>query len=289
MSKPKGAQPHGVRAFLRRHREALIEAFGMDAVYFALRMIGLFGAGAASAAIVAVSTQTSTYHPSYSLSVRGAAFITRYEGSVSHLYNDPYNCTIGVGHLVHMGVCNAPDYKRWPGLTQAQATSLLMHDAATAEGYVRLSVTHPINQPQFDALVSFTFNVGGGGLQSSSALRAVNAGSFSAVPAALAKWSSASGHFLPGLYARRKAEAHLFLTGDYGSGIGTYVPPKPVPLTKAQKLRAKTGYWSWLAWHFGQGAWRGYKPAAPIVRPHVPKVIPAAWWKLAALHVGGSK
>ena len=277
--------PH--KSFLRRHWEAIAEAVGMDAVYFALRMLGIFGAGAASAALV-VATQTSTYHPNYSLSIKGAAFITRYEGSVLHLYNDPYNCTIGVGHLVHMGVCTAADYRRWPGLTQAQTTSLLIHDAGTAESYVRSSVTHPINQPQFDALVSFTFNVGVGGLQSSSALRDVNSGSFSAVPAALAKWSTASGHFLAGLYARRQAEAHLFLTGDYGAGIGKYVPPKPATLTKADKLRAKTGEWSWIAWRFGQAAWKGYPKAAPSVRPNVPKTIPAAWWSDAAKH-GGSK
>jgi lysozyme len=279
-----------VGRFMRRHKRAEEDAAataGLELVWTILKRAGLVGAGIASAAVVSTITSGGgpTYHPQFSLSVMGAAFITRYEGSVSHLYNDPFNCTIGVGHLVHMGVCAPADYKRWPGLTQAQATSLLMHDAATAETYVRESVTHPIDQPQFDALVSFTFNVGGGGLQSSSALRDVNAGDFAAVPAALAKWSSASGHFLAGLYARRQAEAHLFLTGDYGAGIGKYVPPKPAPLTKAQKLRAKTGYWSWLAWQLGDGAWKGYGPANPKVRPHVATRVAHAWWTAEAAHV----
>jgi hypothetical protein len=53
----------------------------------------------------------------------------------------------------------------------------------------------------------------------------------------------------------------------------------PVPLTPAQKLRAKTGYWSWLAWKLGEGDWAHYKPADPLVRPNVPKLIPMTWWR----------
>jgi hypothetical protein len=51
-----------------------------------------------------------------------------------------------------------------------------------------------------------------------------------------------------------------------------YVP------TPADKLRATTGWWAWVAWKLGEGDWRHRKPADPVVRPDVPKVISAAWW-----------
>lgn len=53
--------------------------------------------------------------------------------------------------------------------------------------------------------------------------------------------------------------------------------PKHVP-TEADKLRAKTGWFSWVAWKLGEGDWADYKPADPKVRPNVPKVISPAWW-----------
>lgn len=52
----------------------------------------------------------------------------------------------------------------------------------------------------------------------------------------------------------------------------------PKPPTPADKLRVKTGYFSWIAWRLGEGAWRKYGKANKTVRPNVRKVIPAAWW-----------
>lgn len=58
--------------------------------------------------------------------------------------------------------------------------------------------------------------------------------------------------------------------------------PRFVP-TKADKLRAKNGYFAWVAWKLGEGDWIGYGIAHPSVRPNVPKVIPPVWWKRYAL------
>lgn len=266
-----------VGAFVRRHKhaeEATVEAAGLDLLWAFLRGAGLFTAGIASAATIAsVTSNGPTHHPTFALSSKGAAFIARNEGVRYTPYNDPYNCTVGVGHLIHMGRCSASDLATWK-LTPTQATSLLMHDSSTAANAVRSDVTHSINQPQFDALVDFTFNVGTGGLASSSVLRDVNAGAFDAVPDALNLWSYASGTYLPGLHTRRVAEGTLFLKGDYGPQIGLFAPPDPA----IAKLKVKTGYWSWLAWKLGEGGWKAYKPAAPSVRPNVPKRIPASWW-----------
>lgn len=54
--------------------------------------------------------------------------------------------------------------------------------------------------------------------------------------------------------------------------VGTYVP------TPADKLRAKTGWFAWMAWYQGEGDWAKYAPRTQAVRPHVPKLIPPTWW-----------
>src|SRR2546423_470893 len=92
-----------------------------------------------------------------SLSDRGLSFIERHEGFVGHLYNDSAgNCTIGYGHLLHHGGCNANDRRRYPhGITRAAARTLLRADAGVAERAVRGDVHVRLNQHQFDALVSF--------------------------------------------------------------------------------------------------------------------------------------
>lgn len=57
-----------------------------------------------------------------------------------------------------------------------------------------------------------------------------------------------------------------------------YPVPKYVP-TPQDKLRAKTGYFAWVAWKLGEGDWTGFNPATPNVRPHVPKLISPVWWR----------
>jgi hypothetical protein len=57
--------------------------------------------------------------------------------------------------------------------------------------------------------------------------------------------------------------------------------PDYVP-TKADRLRARTGWFAWMAWALGEGDWQGYGKANRKVRPNVPKVIPLSWWKRRA-------
>lgn len=56
--------------------------------------------------------------------------------------------------------------------------------------------------------------------------------------------------------------------------------PLPPP-TEAEKLRAMTGFWAWLAWYLGEGqhTFKPYGPRNPKVRPQVPQVIPTEWWE----------
>lgn len=56
------------------------------------------------------------------------------------------------------------------------------------------------------------------------------------------------------------------------------VEVKDPPPTAADRLRAMTGFYAWVAWRLGEGPWRHYIPRTPSVRPDVPALIPLAWW-----------
>ena len=151
------------------------------------------------------------------LSNRGAQFIGRFEGFRANLYNDAAgHCTIGYGHLVHRGACNGsepPEFTR--GISEEDAGKLLRKDAQSAADAVHRMVKVPLNQQQFDALVSFVYNLGAGAFQTSTLLKDINAGNFGAVPGELGKWTHAGGRVLPGLVTRRQAEGRLFTKGKY--------------------------------------------------------------------------
>ena len=146
------------------------------------------------------------------LSENGLRFIAQWEAFVANPYNDAANhATIGYGHLMHEGPVTDADIRQYPnGITQNQAMGLLRQDAAIAEAAVRDNVTVALNQNQFDALASFTFNVGAGAFRGSTLLREVNAGNFDAVPDQMGRWVNAGGRRLRGLENRRAAEGALF-------------------------------------------------------------------------------
>ena len=151
------------------------------------------------------------------LSPRGAAFVSRFEGCVLRMYNDPTrNATIGVGHLIHMGPINGSEpheFRR--GISRQRALELLMNDAGKAVRGVRQLVKVPLTQHQLDALVSFAFNCGTGSLTVSTLRKRLNRREYAAVPHELDKWVLSSGKRLPGLVRRRKAEGVLFGHGRY--------------------------------------------------------------------------
>jgi lysozyme len=113
--------------------------------------------------------------------------------------------TIGYGHT-------GADVTAGKTITQAEAERLLRADVQWAEDAVNAALPG-INQNQFDALVSFVFNVGAGAFASSTLLRKakVNAND-PAIRAEFAKWKNAKGKVLPGLVKRRAAEADLYFT-----------------------------------------------------------------------------
>lgn len=95
-------------------------------------------------------------------------------------------------------------------VTHAEAIEMLKVDVSVAADDVRRLVTVPLNQNQFDALVSFTHNVGGQQLATSTLRRVLNAGDYEAVPAQLVRWKYSRKIFMRGLLRRRQAEVELW-------------------------------------------------------------------------------
>ena len=157
-------------------------------------------------------------------SANGLQFVANWEGEVDHVYNDIAGIpTIGVGHAVRPG-------ESFPnGISHQQAMDLLAVDIGTAENQVNMRVKVAMTQNQFDALVSFTFNCGGGSLAQSSTLKDLNAGDIQGAADALLLWdkTTINGKLQsdPGLHRRRVSERQLFLTPD-GQPL---VKPAPVP------------------------------------------------------------
>ncbi len=111
--------------------------------------------------------------------------------------------TIGYGHTGN-------EVQLGQTISQSEAEQLLMHDLYLAEKDVKAMVKVPIGQHQYDALVDFTFNLGGLALQSSTLLRMLNSGDYAGADAEFKKWNHAGGKVLSGLTRRRAAEAALF-------------------------------------------------------------------------------
>jgi GH24 family phage-related lysozyme (muramidase) len=171
------------------------------------------------------STKTTTN----ALSGAGLGFIALHEGFSPTLYDDPAgHCTIGFGHLVHRGKCDSSEpeeFRRSGGISEQRASELLKADAAVAERAVSTSVTVPMNQAQFDALVSFAYNLGEGNLRQSDLLKKLNAGDYHAVPEELNRWVFAGEQKLSGLVERRRDEGVLFKEGRYGTSATSAVGP----------------------------------------------------------------
>jgi len=138
----------------------------------------------------------------------GINLIKEFEGFEPKIYLDAAGLpTIGYGHLIRKG-----EHKMFEnGISESAAGALLAKDVWAAERAVLRLIKVPLTDSQFDALVSFTFNLGGGALQRSTLRRKVNREEHSEVPEQLMRWVWAGGRKLRGLMRRREAEAALYL------------------------------------------------------------------------------
>lgn len=134
----------------------------------------------------------------------GVELIKRFEGFSSK----PYICPAGVWTIGY-GSTRAVT-KNTPPISEGQASALLMRELRRYEQSVENLIHVPLTQWQFDALVSFTYNLGGGVLQRSTLRRKVNREQHEDVPHEFLKWVWAGGRRLKGLVARRQAEAEMY-------------------------------------------------------------------------------
>lgn len=133
----------------------------------------------------------------------GLSLIKRFEGFSPTIYMDAAGLpTIGYGHLLRPN--EAEMFRR--GISHEAAIALLNKDVEAAERSVLRLITVPLTNGQFDALVSFTFNLGGGALQRSTLRRKVNREEHDDVPAEFLRWVWAGRKKLRGLVKRRQAE-----------------------------------------------------------------------------------
>ena len=135
--------------------------------------------------------------------MEGIALIKKFEGCEL----EAYQCSAGVWTI---GYGHTKDVVEGKIITQEQAEEMLIDELHEYENYINDYVTVALSQNQFDALVSWVYNLGPANLKSSTLLKVLNSNDFEGVPAQIVRWNKANGKVLEGLTRRREAEAELF-------------------------------------------------------------------------------
>lgn len=143
------------------------------------------------------------------LSRRGIQMLKGFEGRRDKVYVDPAGYPTG-GWGRKLGEQELQKYPVGSAVPPRVQESWLMESIREAERAVRQLVSRPLNQNQFDALVSLTFNIGRSRFARSTLRKLVNNGDFEGAVAAFSDWEKSRRRRLPGLVTRRKAEAELF-------------------------------------------------------------------------------
>jgi lysozyme len=138
---------------------------------------------------------------------KGINLIKKFEGFSSV----PYLCpagkwTIGYGWTLGVNKDSKP-------ITETEATKLLADGLENYETGVLDCVDVDLQQCEFDALVSFAYNLGVHALRGSTLLKRLNEGKYEEAADQFLRWNKASGNVLAGLTKRREAERELFLNG----------------------------------------------------------------------------
>ena len=140
----------------------------------------------------------------------GIELIKKFEGFMSK----PYKCPAGIPTIGY-GATFYPDGKKVTmsdkAITEAEGTALLASMLTKFEQYVDSYCIDTITQNQFDALVSFCYNLGPNNLKASTLLKKVNLNpNDETIRTEFMKWTKAGGKTLKGLVTRRTAEADLY-------------------------------------------------------------------------------
>lgn len=145
------------------------------------------------------------------LSSAGIDFIVSFEGLHRKIGDGryvAYKCPAGVW-TIYAGCTEG--VKAGMVVTEDEGRAMFARELAKFEAAVTRLVTVPLNQNEYDALVSFAYNCGEGALAKSTLLRRLNAGDRAGAAKAFAAWNKGGGRVLPGLVRRRREEAALFL------------------------------------------------------------------------------
>ena len=133
----------------------------------------------------------------------GISLIQKFEGCET----EAYQCSAGVWTI---GYGHTKDVVEGMKITTEEAEQMLVDELHEYESYINKHVTVALSQNQFDALVSWVYNLGSANLQASTLLKVLNAEDYSDVPNQIKRWNKANGKVLEGLVRRREAEALLF-------------------------------------------------------------------------------
>lgn len=130
--------------------------------------------------------------------------IIGFESFSAKPYPDAGGYSIGYGH--YMGT--APTMQ---SVTRAEAYDIFRDDAQTARDAVTATISQPMTQNEFDAMVSLAYNIGAAGFRGSTVARLFNAGNKQGAADAFRMWNKSQGAVNPVLVDRRESERALFL------------------------------------------------------------------------------
>jgi lysozyme len=121
-------------------------------------------------------------------------------------------CTIGIGTTIYP---NGKRVAKGDVITEEEARDFLWHDVRNFQQLVDAFTTDAVTQSQFDALVSFAYNLGTNALKTSTLLKKINANvNDPSIKTEFLKWVNAGGKPLAGLVKRRNAEAWLYFNNE---------------------------------------------------------------------------
>lgn len=151
---------------------------------------------------------------------KGRKFIESWEGLILSAYDDATDKVVPVGQTPkgtltigygHTDAAGPPKVYVGQRITAAEADAYLAADLASVENEVNHLVKVPVNQNQYDALVSFQFNTGWLGHSGCSLLSALNSGKYDLAANDFKLYDHAGGQVVAGLTKRRNAERAMFL------------------------------------------------------------------------------
>jgi lysozyme len=142
------------------------------------------------------------------ISNEGISLIKKFEGCEL----EAYKCAAGVWTI---GYGHTKDVREGMTISKEQADNMLLNELDIYCLHVEKAVEVDLKQCEFDALVSWTYNLGPTNLNNSTMLKVLNDKDFNEVPHQLKRWNKADGKVLQGLVRRREAEALLFEGKDW--------------------------------------------------------------------------